>query len=722
LINSSASLALDYGLLGGKAKEDKLSLFIDIGHNFCNIGFIKFFQGGWDLVCIDSTETFTGNYLDNCMIDFFAGKYIEKYGSDFRKSPRAVNKILAVLHKLKKNLTVNQKVSRMLEYFHEDNDFKLMISREELWNACTERIAQFTDWFKAFAEKCRKSQKNCLDKPLVVEVCEVVGGVSRMLDFKNILQKLVESEFGCASLSTSLNTEDAIARGAVLQCAVKSPRYHLQTLKAKDVIPYSIKVAQTKEYDPSKWNEYKFDRLFPQFHELNKSKTITFKKPKNLWLILGEENMKSELSLIGHVYIDCDGCVLKEGETWVKFVVVCDLDCNGLLSFRSEVSRSYIEMVDVAKTEDVELTEEEYAAAVEKAQTEAKEKAIEKAKKEFEAKKKAAKEAAEKKTEEKTEETEENAEEKPAEKPVEAEPMDVEFNPESVEVPEVKVKKTKSVTKMEKQPKKRISRVEVPASFTTHMRMNPKYLEQVSSLEEEMEKFDNECLECNDARNELETFVLGAQGDFEDGGKYRDFMTNQEKDNFMGQILEMDDFLCDDNFDQPAAVYKEKFNKVKVIGDIFVLRHKEFEARNPALDDAKKQLTKIELWLQDGRKSEDYAHITDEDVKELGEKLGEALKFLDEKIQVGTNHPKTNDPPFRAIEVTAKSNEIVLAYDAVRSIPKPEPPKEEEKKEDGEEKKEDAEKKGETATEDKKEGTESMDVEPPESTEAKAQS
>lgn len=428
--------------------------------------------------------------------------------------------------------------------------------------------------------------------------------------------------------------------------------------------------------------------------------------------------MKGDMSLIGHVYVDCDGCVLKEGESWVKFVVVCDLDCNGLLSFRAEVSRSYVEMVDVAKTEEVELTEEEYAAAVEKAQTEAKEKAIEKAKKEFEAKKKAAEEAAKKKSEEKTEEMEENAEEKPAE----AEPMDVEFNPETVEVPEVKVKKTKSVTKMEKQPKKRIARVEVPASFTVHMKMNPKHLEQVEALEQEMEKFDNGCLETNDARNELETYVLGAQGDFEDGGKYRDFMTNKEKDNFMGQILEMDDFLCDDNFDQPAAVYREKFNTVKAIGDIFVLRQKEFEARPAALEDVKKQLTQVELWLQDGRKSEDYAHISDEDVKELGEKLGEALKFLDEKIRVGANLPKTDDPPFRAAEVTAKSNEIMLAYDAVRSIPKPEPPKEEEKKDDGEEKKEDAEKKGEKASEDKKEGTESMEVEQPESTDAKAES
>merc|ERR1712224_382181 len=102
-------------------------------------------------------------------------------------------------------------------------------------------------------------------------------------------------------------------------------------------------------------------------HQLKKSKTISFKKPKKLNLVFMEDNCKGNQSLIGHATITCDNVKLKDGEKWEKFVIICDLDDFGLLDLRAEVTKAYYETVDVIKTEEVPLSEEEYNKAVEEA-------------------------------------------------------------------------------------------------------------------------------------------------------------------------------------------------------------------------------------------------------------------------------------------------------------------------------------------------------------------
>merc|ERR1719483_1353644 len=90
-------------------------------------------------------------------------------------------------------------------------------------------------------------------------------------------------------------------------------------------------------------------------------------------------------------------------------------------------------------------------------------------------------------------------------------------------------------------------------------------------------------------------------------------------------------------------------------------------------------LNSVESWLTDGCKAEDFAHIEDATKEELSGKVAEASKWLDERQTMSANAPKTQDPPFFAREVSDKAREINGAYIAVKSIPKPEPKKKENK-------------------------------------------
>merc|ERR1719403_536978 len=494
------------------------------------------------------------------------------------------------------------------------------------------------------------------------ETAEIVGQVSRMTDLKALLARVVEKELSL-KLSTTCNTDEAIVKGTVLQCAILSPKFGIRGGQVKDVCPYSVVVSrQSLDFDDNQWSALEnFDTLFPSLNELNKTKSIKFKKPRPLKLILAERNMREQTKLIGIANIDTNGHdELADGEEWTKFMVLVTMDHSGSLRLRCEITKQTTEMVDVNKQKEVEMTEEEYQEALAKAQEEAKKKAeaarqkkIEEAKKAAEAKQ--AKEA----------EAGDGAAAEAQEEEVEA--ADIQM--EDVEVPEVKVSRMKKITVTEQQEKK-------------------------------MSDFDAECHRVQETWNNLETYVLDAQEHFAEGGEFFEYMTTDEADNFMNSLLELDDWLADDDFDQTSEVYTTKLDSVKNIGDIFELRCREFARREVALTSMKKTLNQVQSWVLEGSKDEAFSHIEDKTKEELEKKVSEASAWLDERQQLSAKTLKCQDPPFMAAEVTTKMREINAAFIAVKAIPKPAPKKEEEEVKDDASKEEEVEAKEDVQMED----------------------
>merc|ERR1719409_2194219 len=106
--------------------------------------------------------------------------------------------------------------------------------------------------------------------------------------------------------------------------------------------------------------------------------------------------------------------------------------------------------------------------------------------------------------------------------------------------------------------------------------MKPSDIENMKLLEYKMDKYDEDCIAVSTNRNALESYVLDGQDQFSDNGKYGKFMTTDEKNSFMNNLLKMDDFLCKDNFDQRAQVYADKLSKLSSISNIYVQRYTEW--------------------------------------------------------------------------------------------------------------------------------------------------
>merc|ERR1711953_906065 len=88
---------------------------------------------------------------------------------------------------------------------------------------------------------------------------------------------------------------------------------------------------------------------------------------------------------------------------------------------------------------------------------------------------------------------------------------------EDVEVPEVKVSRMKKITVTEQQEKKIFKKIEVPVVFTTNMQMTSAQMQAIKDQEQKMSAFDAECHRVQESRNNVETYVLDAQGHFAEG-------------------------------------------------------------------------------------------------------------------------------------------------------------------------------------------------------------
>jgi len=684
LASSTECLALDYGLLGGKARGPEMAtLFLDFGHSGVDAGVVRFFDGGWDIVAQDTYTGFSGSFLDGEMIKFFASGFEKQHGSNFLSNAKAVNKVESRLGKLKKNLVVNEVASNTIDFLYDGQDFTCRISREEMWGLCSQQVEEFLDFLRTFLAAAKDRLGD-----VKFEAIECVGGVSRMVDLRARLSEVLQEEIGNGKLQQKLNTDEAIARGCVLQCAILSPRFAIQERKVKNVVPFSVLVGrQPSDFPIEGWKDCNYETLFPVWSELGKTKSITFKKPKSLRILLVEENTKGARNLIGFVDINSERCALGDAEKWKKFQVIVDLDNSGLLAFRVELTKSRVELVDVAKEIDAPKSEEEYQADLEKAQTEARQKA--------EALREKAIATYKKKLEErkaKAEAAEAEAEKGDGDGDVvmeESKPKEEELkNPEEEElvVPEVNVSKVKKETKMEKVEKTQVIKEDVPCVFTSIMGMLPETENSIRALEAKQAAYDKAQVLIQKARNDLESYVLEAMDEYAECGTYFEFMTESEYENFINLVFEMEEYVSDDNFDKPISEYEAKLGSLTIFGDVYKARHREWEKRPKALQMCKKLLTQIEMFLAEGHNTPDYEHIGEEPLTELASSCRDANVWLDERQQFHDRTGKQQDPPYLASEISAKISEMNSSFLKIKRTPKPEPPKEEEKTEEKTEK------------------------------------
>ncbi|KAG0000002.1 adenyl-nucleotide exchange factor sse1 [Modicella reniformis] len=232
LINDSTATALGYGITKTDLPEDKSRnvCFVDVGHSTYTVSIVSFIKGQLTVLSRAFDRHFGGRDFDRMLVDHFAAQFKTKYGIDVKSNGKAIIRLMSGCEKLKKVLSANAEAPLNIESIMEDRDVSSMMKRVE-----------FEELAKDLLSRVEAPLQQALDEAGLtkdqIDAVELVGGSTRIPAVKERFQTFFGKE-----LSSTLNLDEAVARGAALQCAILSPAFKVREFMVKDITNYPIKI------------------------------------------------------------------------------------------------------------------------------------------------------------------------------------------------------------------------------------------------------------------------------------------------------------------------------------------------------------------------------------------------------------------------------------------------------------------------------------------------
>ena len=155
-----------------------------------------------------------GRDFDKVLLDHFQKEFKAKYGVDAYANTRARLRLRAECEKLKKLMSSNSSVIPLsIECFMNDIDVSGRMKREEFESLAAPLFARVQHVLQELLAEAKLA-------PADIDVVEIVGGSTRIPAVKALIQQTYGKE-----PSTTLNADEAVARGCTIMCAILSPTF-----------------------------------------------------------------------------------------------------------------------------------------------------------------------------------------------------------------------------------------------------------------------------------------------------------------------------------------------------------------------------------------------------------------------------------------------------------------------------------------------------------------
>lgn len=618
LMNETTAVALSYGIFKTNLPETDQQptrvAFVDIGYTQTQATIAAFHKGSLKIIAASADRNLGGLDFDRLLLEHFAEEFKGKYKIDVMTNKRAQLRLLTECEKLKKLMSANNTPCQLnVECIMNDKDVSGKLSRAEFEEKC--QAAGYWDRLSGVLMDLKSQVPD-----LQLDSVEIIGGSSRVPKVKEIIQEVFKME-----PNTTLNADEAVARGAALQCAILSPAFRVREFNIQDLQAHSIRI-DWKGADGKPGNALIFDKN----ENVPLSKVLTFTRKDVSPFTIEARYHQDNFSYfpeknIGQFTIDGlkTPSIPEENKT-LKVKVKLRVDNHGQL------------IVPQAVQIDKQMVQEKLEKEASK------------------------------------------SEEKPST------PLP---DPASDDQPKEEEKKEEGDKKDEKEEKKEKTKM-VAKSVKVELNVKSDYvgildhrlLDKYIQLEGELEILDKKERERQDAKNAVEEFVYDQRTKL--GELYEQFSTDQEKDALRSELTQTEDWLYEDGENEKRPVYEEKLTHLKNQMSKIHTRYHEFEKRGPLIEKLAVQIQKCEKFVQKYTSmDESVAHIEATQVEKVTKTVTEARTWYEQTMNKINSQKKSDDPAVFSSEIQDNANKLKNDSDKIMDTPKPKPPTEEPEKE-----------------------------------------
>ncbi|KAJ3331912.1 adenyl-nucleotide exchange factor sse1 [Blyttiomyces sp. JEL0837] len=604
-------------------------LFVDLGNSSYQVGVVSFVKGKLIIKSSAFDRNLGGRDFDEVIVDHYVEDFNTRYKMDIRANPKALFRLRQACEKVKKVLSANAKTVLNIECLLDDKDVSAQVER-----------ADYDEWVKPLFARLVGPVKRALEDAQMtaadIDYIELVGGSTRIPAVKEFLAEYFKGPNGENKLSTTLNQDEAVARGCALQCAIISPVFKVRDFAVQDWNTYPINLSwDPAVVPPTKTGEAPETTMevFGVGNPIPSAKVLTFHRA------LPEQELVQHH---GVVSFDVDAKYAEEAfergipvvpEGWIgKFTVKGIKKLHGDPNAAGDgVAKATLKLK--AKLDASNLLVLESAQQIEEVLVAAEDEKKEDDKKD------------EKKDDKKKEDKMETDE-------------PVAVNPTAGGPPA----KLKRVTR-----KHDLVIVAHTACASREL------IREWHALEGEMAAADRLVIDTAEKRNQLEEYVYYVRGKLEMA--WSDFVTDGDRSGLMSELNDMEEWLYGEGEEATKSVYVEKLNGLKTKGDPVAERFREAEDRPRAEKLFREFVNSIMIGLQAG--DDRYAHIPAADLEKVTKECQNKLNWLNDAIAKVNEQPKHVAPAVTVAAIQKEKDALAIIVNPILNRPKPAPKKEE---------------------------------------------
>ncbi|XP_010147011.1 PREDICTED: heat shock protein 105 kDa isoform X2 [Eurypyga helias] len=340
LMNDMTAVALNYGIykqdLPAPEEKPRIVVFVDMGHSAFQVSACAFNKSKLKVLGTAFDPFLGGRNFDAKLVDYFCAEIKAKYKLDPKAKVRALLRLYQECEKLKKLMSSNSTdIPLNIECFMNDTDVSGKMNRSQFEELCADLLQRIEMPLLSLMEQTQLKVED-------VTAVEIVGGATRIPAVKEKIAKF----FG-KDVSTTLNADEAIARGCALQCAILSPAFKVREFSVTDATPFPISLLWNTEAEDAEG----VHEVFSRNHAAPFSKVLTFyrKGPFELEAFYSDPNgVPYPESKIGR-YVIQNVAAQKDGEK-SKVKVKVRVNTHGIFSVSTA---SMVEPVKSEENEDV---------------------------------------------------------------------------------------------------------------------------------------------------------------------------------------------------------------------------------------------------------------------------------------------------------------------------------------------------------------------------------